>query len=99
MAADDDRLGPAGNEARNILADDRLAEDDAAQRVADGAVRGLPHLLEAEFLHAAFVRRDGGALDADAVLLDRFSCVEGDLVVGFVALFDREIVVLISRSR
>ena len=71
VTADDDRLGPAGNEARHVLADDRLAEDDAAKDVADGAVRRLPHLLQAEFLDACFVRGDGCALDADAVLLDR----------------------------
>ena len=56
MAADDDRLGPAGNQARHVLADDRLAEDHAAQDVADGAVGRLPHLLQVEFLHAGFVR-------------------------------------------
>ena len=89
VAADDDRLGPARHQARHVLADDRLAEDHAAQDVADGAVRRLPHLLEVEFLHPAFVRRDGGALDADAVLLDRLGRVDGDLVVGRVAVLDR----------
>ena len=87
VAADDDRLGPARNQARHVLADDRLAEDDAAEDVADGAVRRLPHLLEAELLHPGLVRGDGGALDADADLLDRFGRVDGDLVVGLVAVF------------
>ncbi len=50
VAADDDRLRPARHEARHVLADDRLAEDRAAQDVADGAVRRAPHLLEVEFL-------------------------------------------------
>jgi hypothetical protein len=49
--------------------DDRLAEDDAAEDVADRAVGRLPHLLEAELLDARLVGRDGGALDADAVTL------------------------------
>ena len=39
MAPDDDRLGPARNKARHVLADDRLAEDHPAENVADGAVR------------------------------------------------------------
>src|ERR1700680_62910 len=47
-AADDDRLGPAGYQPRHVLADDRLAEDDAAQDVADGAVGRAVHLLEIE---------------------------------------------------
>ncbi len=44
VAADDDRLGPARHQARHVLADDRLAEDGAAEDVADGAVGRLPHL-------------------------------------------------------
>jgi hypothetical protein len=47
-----------------------------------------PHALEAEFLDAGFVGRDGRALDADAVLLDGVGGVDGDLVVGLVAFFD-----------
>ena len=93
VAADDDRLGPARHQARHVLADDRLAEDDAAEDVADGAVRRPPHFLEAEFLHAAFVRRDGGAFDGDADFLGLVGGVDGDLVVGLVALLDAEIVV------
>ena len=38
--------------------------------------------------------RDGRALDADAVLLDRVRGVDGDLVVGGVAALDAEVVVL-----
>src|SRR4029077_10138041 len=66
MAADDDRLGPARPQPRHVLADDRLAEDAAAEDVADGAVRRLPHLLQGKLLHPRLVRGDGGAFDADA---------------------------------
>lgn len=41
VAADDDGLGPAGDGLGNLLDDDRLAEDGAAENVADRAVRGL----------------------------------------------------------
>ena len=99
VTADDDRLGPARHQPRHVLADDGLAEHDAAEDVADGAVRRLPHLLEAEFLHPGFVRGDGGAFDADAVLLDGFGGVDGDLVVGLVAVFHPEVVILRSISR
>ena len=94
VTADDDRLVPAGHQARDVRDDDRLAEDDAAEDVADRAVRALPHLLEAELLDARLVGRDGGALDADAVLLDGVRRVDRDLVVGLVALLDAEVVVL-----
>src|SRR6185503_17129078 len=38
MAADHDRIGPAGNQPRYVRNDDRLAEDTATENVADGAV-------------------------------------------------------------
>ncbi len=66
---------------------------DAAQDIADGAVGRFIHLLEAEFLNPGFIRGDGSAFDADAVLLDGFRRVDGDLVVGFVAFLDAEIVI------
>ena len=37
--------------------------------------------------------RDGGAFDADAVLLDRLGRVDRDLVVGRVAVLDAEVVI------
>jgi hypothetical protein len=93
VAADDDRLGPAGDEAGHVLADDRLAEDHAAEDVADRAVGAAPHLLQPELLDAGLVGGDGRAFHADAVLLDRVGRVDGDLVVGAVALLDAEVVV------
>jgi len=47
----------------------RMCMCTACAHVADGAVGGLPHLLEVKLLDARLVRRDGGALDADAALL------------------------------
>jgi hypothetical protein len=82
-----------GTRRGTFLHDDRLAEHHAAQNVADGAVGRAPHFLEAELFHAGFVRRDGRAFHADAVMLDGFGGIDGDLVVGLVAFFDREVVV------
>ena len=50
-------------------------------------------MLELELLHSGFVGRDGGAFDADAVFLDGFRGVEGDLVVCFVSVGEAEVVV------
>lgn len=94
VAADDDGFLPAGHEAGHSRDDDGLAEDGAAKVVADGAVGGQPHLLELELLNALLVGRDGGALDAHAVLLDGLGGIEGDLVVGLVAVGQAQIVVL-----
>lgn len=93
VAADDDRLGPAGDQARHVLADDRLAEDDAAEDVADRAVRRLPHLLQLELLDATLVRRDRGAFYADAVLLDGVCGVDRHLVVSCITVFDAQVVI------
>jgi len=38
VAADDDRLGPARHQPRDVGDDDRLAEDHAAEDVADRPV-------------------------------------------------------------
>jgi hypothetical protein len=94
VAADDDRLGPARHQARHVLADDRLAEDHAAQDVADRAVRRLPHLLEIELGDALLIRSDGRALHGHAVLLGRLGRVDRDLVVGGVAVLDAEVEVV-----
>ena len=39
----------------------------------------------------AFVRGDGGAFDADADLLDGVGGIDGDLIVGLVAVFHPEV--------
>ncbi len=93
VTADHDRPGPARHQAWHVAADDRLAENHPAEDVADGAVGRAVHALEAELLHPLLVGRDGGAFDADAVLLDGVGGVDGDLVVGAVALLDAEVVV------
>ena len=93
VPADDDRLFPAPHRRRDVLHDDRLAEDRAVEDRADRAVRALPCLLEVVLLHPRRVRRDGRALDAHAVLDDGIRRVDGDLVVGLVAVLDAEVVV------
>ncbi len=90
----DDRLGPSRDQARHIAHDDRLAEDGAAENVADGTIGGFPHLLEAELLDARLVRGDGGAFDADMFALDGLRRVDGHLIVGGVAVFDAQIVII-----
>ncbi len=93
MAADDNGLRPAGHQAGHVAADDRLPKDRATDDIADGAVRRLPHLLQVKLLHPRLVRGDGGALDADLMLLDRLRRRNRDLILGGVAVLYRQIVV------
>ena len=93
VTADDDRLRPAGDEARDVADDDRLPEDHAAKDVADRAVGALPHLRQRELLYACLIRRDRGALHADAMLEDRVGGVDRHLVARRLAMLDREVVI------
>ena len=94
VTTDDNRLGPAWNQTRNVGNDDRFAEDNAVQDVTDGAVRAFPHLLQLELFDARFVWGDGGTLHTNAVLFDGVRRINGDLIVGGVAVLNRKIVVL-----
>ena len=91
VPANDDRVGPTRHEARHRLDDDGFTEDHATQNVADGAVRRLPHALQAEFLHPRFVGGDRRTLHADAMFANGIGRLHGDLVIGFVAAFHAEI--------
>jgi len=94
VAANNDRLGPAGNATRNVLNDNGLAEDDTTADVTDGTVGRLPHLLEGELLDTGLIRGDGGAFDADLVFLDGVGAVDSDLIVGGITVLDAQVEVL-----
>ena len=93
VTADTDGLGPAGDQPWNGVADDGFPEDGAAQDVTDGAIGTEPHFLEVEFDHTFFVGGDGGALDGHVVLQSGVGAVDGDLVVGLVAVLHAQVVV------
>ena len=93
MPPDDDRFLPSRHQPRDPGNDDRFAEYGAAEDVADRAIGAQPHFLEPKLGHARFVRGDGGAFDADAMFLDGFGGVDGDLVVGGIAGGEAQVVV------
>lgn len=43
--------------------------------------------LQFEFLHSRLVGGDGGAFDTNSILFDSFGGIDGDLVIGLVAVF------------
>ena len=94
VAADDDRLRPAGTRRGTFL-----QMIGSRKMTPPRMLRIVPlgdfHIsLRLELLHARLVGRDGGALDADAVLLDGLGGIDRDLVVGGVAVLDAEVVVV-----
>ena len=94
MTADHNWFAPMWNQPWNVLDDDWFAEYNSTQDVTDSSVRRLPHLLQIEFFNASFVRCDGCALNADAMLLNRTGAIDGDLVVGRISVLNSEVVVL-----
>ena len=94
VAGDGNGLLPAADHGVDALDDDGRAEDGAVEHGADGAVGALPHLLEVVLLDALGVGGDGGALDGDAQAFGGLCGVDGDLVVGLVAVLEAEVVVL-----
>jgi hypothetical protein len=91
MAGDDHRLVPMRNQARHVLADDRFAENRAVENVADGPVRRLPHLLEAELFDAGLVGRNRRALHSHTVLARGVGGINRDLIARLVAGLDTKV--------
>ena len=93
VARDGDGRLPGANGRLNAADQDRRAEHRAVEHGADGAVGGLPHLLEGIFLHALRVGRDGGALDGYAVFGGGVGGVHRHLIVRLVAVDQTQIVI------
>ena len=94
VSGNGDRLFPGGDKRLDAADKDRRTEHGAVQDCTDGAVGALPHLLELIFFHALRIRRDGGALNGDAILFRRFRRLDGDAVVGPVTVFQSEVIIL-----
>ena len=88
-----DRLFPGGHRRGDAADRHGSTEHGAVHNGADGAVGAFPHLLEVVFLDPLLIRGDGGALDADAVLLAGLRRFDGHLVVGRIAILQTEVVI------
>lgn len=80
MSANDNRLCPTWHRAWHALQNDWLTEHSSAKDVPDSSIWTLPHTLELELLHTSFVGGDGSTFDANGMLEDGFSSVDGDFV-------------------
>ena len=88
MSSNNNRLLPISNKSWNIFNDNRLSEDCSIEIVSDGAIWTLPHFFQLEFFNSGLIWGDGGTLDSDLAFLDGFGSIKGDLIVGFVSVFD-----------
>src|SRR6478735_1441117 len=93
MTANAYRCGPVRDKTRHIVANDRLAKNSTIEDIPDSTIRAFPHLLQTKFFYTRFVRCNGGAFNAHAILFDSIGSINGNLVIGFIAVFNTEIVV------
>ena len=54
---------------------------------------GYAEVLAAPSLHPRLIRRNGGALDTDTILFNGVCGIDGHLVIGFIAVFDTQVVI------
>ena len=80
VTANADWLLPAGYKKWDILADDWLTENNAAENVTDSSVWGFPHRLQIEFFDTLLIGSDGRAFDSDVMLEGGISGVDGDSI-------------------
>ena len=88
VSSDNDGLGPARNESRDVLNDDRFTENGTIENVSNSSIGRLPHLLQSKLLNTALIRGDSGALHTDLGALHSLSAVNCNLIVGFVTVLD-----------
>jgi hypothetical protein len=88
MTTDNDWLGPAWNEARNIRANNWLSEDSTVQNITNSSIWRLPHLFKLELNNTFLIRSNGSTLDANLVLLDCVGRLNGDLVIGGISVLN-----------
>mmetsp|Transcript_23347 Transcript_23347/g.41465 ORF Transcript_23347/g.41465 Transcript_23347/m.41465 type:complete len:377 (+) Transcript_23347:275-1405(+) len=93
VAANDDGLGPAGNETGDVGNDDGLTEDGPVENIAESAIGTLPHLFQFELLDASLIGSNGGALNADFVFLNGLRSINSDLVIRRISIRESKIIV------
>jgi hypothetical protein len=88
MTTNNDWLGPAWNQARNICTNNWLSEDSTVQDITNGSIGRLPHLFKLELSNAFLIRSNGCTFDTNLVLLDCVGRLNGDLVIGGVSVLN-----------
>ena len=93
MPANNHGLGPAGDQARDVLTDDRLPEDNTAENISDRSIGRAIHSLETEFFNPIFIGSDRCAFDANAMFGYGVCSIDRDLVIGFIAFFNGKVII------
>lgn len=94
VSTNDDGFLPSGYQSRNVGDNNWFSKNGTIQDISNSSIRGLPHLLQVEFLDSLFIRGNGCALDSDLALLDGLSGINGNLITSSVTVCYRKIKVL-----
>ena len=94
MTTDADRLGPIRYQARHVVADDGFAEHGAIEDVTNRAVGRFIQGFQTKLRNPRFVRGNGGAFYTDAMPFDGMGSLYRHLILGGVAMFDAQIVIV-----
>jgi hypothetical protein len=88
VSSNNDGLSPAWDESWDVADDDGLTENGTVENVSNSSVRRLPHLLKVELLDTTLIRCNGGALNADFVLLHSLRAVNSNLIICCVTILN-----------
>jgi len=91
VSSNNDRLSPAGDKLRDILAENGFSEDGTVEVVSDSTIGGLPHLLKLEFFNSSLIRSDCGTLDTDLALFDGSGSIESYFIISGISVFHAEV--------
>ena len=93
MTANTNWRCPVRHQAGHITHNNWFAKHRTIQNISDRSVRRLPHLFQVKFLYSFFIRGNCRTLYSNAILLNCIGSIYGNLVIGFIAVFNAKVII------
>ena len=93
MSCDGDWFFPVLYARFDAFYNNRSTEYSSVEDRTDGSIRAFPHFFQIVLGHTCGVWSDGSTFDCNTVFLGCHGCIDGYLIVGFVSVFQTQIVV------
>ena len=93
MSCDGDWFFPVLYARFDAFYNNRSTEYGSVEDRTDGSIRAFPHFFQIVLGHTCSVWSDGSTFDCNTVFLGCHGCIDGYLIVGFVSVFQTQIVV------
>ena len=94
MASDGDRFFPGGNAGFDVIHENGFSENGSIQHGTDCSVGAFPGFFQMVFFYAVFIGRDGRAFNSNSVFHNGAGCINGDLIIRIIPVFDVKIVII-----